>query len=150
MIDLNNSFHGVGRLCVKVGVQREAEKKNLLNVNFQPLKLKLLTLVEKKFSKLLVFKKRNRTLSPPEVSMVSFNNLAINKYIKMGFEIQWTLIRRRVTKGSNDLKTEKLVYAPWVYDSKTEKLCKILFIYVARYSSDEETFPDLLPWKILG
>lgn len=35
----------------------------------------------------------------------------------MGFETQWTLIRRRVTKGSNNLKTEKLVYAPWVNDS---------------------------------
>lgn len=60
-------------------------KKMLLNVNFQPLKLKLLISVEKKFSKLLVFKKRNKTLSPPEVSMVSFNTFAINKYIKNGF-----------------------------------------------------------------
>lgn len=71
----------------------------LLNVNFQPLNLKLLISVEKKFSKLLVFKKRNRTHSPPEVSMVSLNTFAINKNIKKGFETQWTLIRRRVTKG---------------------------------------------------
>lgn len=49
--------------------------------------------------------------------MVSFDSFAINKYVKMGFETQWTLIGRRVTKGSNNLKTEKLVYAPWVNDS---------------------------------
>lgn len=49
--------------------------------------------------------------------MVSFNTSAINKYIKMGFETQWTLIRRRITKGSNNLKTGELVYAPWVNDS---------------------------------
>ena len=51
-----------------------------------------------------LFLKRNRTASPPGVSMVSLNTLAINKHIKMGFETQWTLIRRRVTKGLNNLK----------------------------------------------
>lgn len=51
-----------------------------------------------------LFLKRDEAASPPEVSMVSFNTLTINKHIKKGFLTQWTLIRRSVTKGLHNLK----------------------------------------------
>lgn len=81
--------------------------------------------------------------------MVSFSTSAINKHIKMGFETQWTLIRKRVTKGLNNLKLKNwfMLLGSMTH---TQKSCAKYYSFIfARYPSDE-AFPYLVSWKILG